>query len=137
MRKFECRWLKRIVLLGLMVCGIDNANQVWTDCDYCQNLTNPLQLCMGIGSSTCGLYYTNAQSICCSNTAGKSCSSYISMGQKTFYYRYSDGNYCNGYYKCANRTYSPCIADVIIPSSHNCLPTGPVMGYSSVALVCM
>lgn len=136
MRILGNRWLKLFFVLGFVVCGIDKADRVWTDCDYCQNITSPIQTCSGTGSSSCNLYYSYGQTYCCSNSAGKSCQDYQYLGPATFYYRYSAGNYCIGYYKCAGRTTAPCSGDVIIPSSSDCTPYGPIYGFTSNSYTC-
>ncbi len=103
--------------------------RVWTDCDYCENLTAPpsIQLCTGTGSTSCGLFYIMAQTICCSNKTGLGCESRHQISQSgTYYYRVSTGSYCNGDYRCAGRISSPCSGDIVVPTSSDCVPYGPI-----------
>lgn len=136
MRKLKYRWLRRILIVGWIVCGIDNADRVWTDCAYCKNLNAPIQTCSGIGSSNCGQYYSYAQTVCCSNSGSTSCNDIVSYGSYTAYYQNSYGNYCNGYYLCSGNTSSPCSGDVIGASSSDCTPTGPLYSFTSTKLRC-
>lgn len=124
-----------LLFLAAALAGL----RVWTDCDYCENLTAPpnIQLCSETGSSSCSLYYMQAQTICCSNKSGPDCDSYYQISPSgTYYYRVSSGTYCNGTYRCAGRTSAPCSGDIIVPTSSDCVPYGPMIPQTGATYAC-
>ena len=114
---------------SLSIVLLYGALMVWTDCDYCEDLHAPpgIQLCDGTGSAECTIYYAVAGSACCSNKYSVDCDEVESLGNITYYWKFSTGTYCNGKWRCANRTSNPCQGDIVIPSSSDCSPVGSMI----------
>ncbi len=111
-------------LIGLFFCAvliISVSPDVWTDCEYCEELDAPpgIQLCRGTDSgSYCDLYYALAESACCSNTSGSDCNDAYSVGGCTYYWKETSGT-CTGVYRCSDDS-TPCNGDIIVASVNNC-----------------
>lgn len=130
------RFVKRLMAFGVIAGGCIAVGNIWTDCNYCENLTSPVQLCNGTGTSTCGLFYMQGRKICCSNHVGTNCSNYTNLGTMNFSYQLTSGNSCTGTYKCSGSSSSNCDGDMIIAASSNCVPYGPIISYSDHAYAC-
>gem|GEM_PF-4925651 len=114
------------------------SSDVWTNCEYCQLLYAPpvIQMCGGLGSGqSCGSYYTVANSVCCSGSGETNCDSARNLGDCTFYKKSTYGT-CSGAWRCAGGTGSSCPGDIIIASSNNCTPTGPLLAESNTCRDC-
>lgn len=126
------------ICVVLVIGSVIISKDLWTDCYYCKDITTPLQACNDIGpNKTCGLYYLMGHSACCADTYNSATceDDIVYVEGVVFYYRITDGT-CSGSYLCKGGTSSPCPGDVIIASTNNCSPTGPVLSYTSTTYEC-